>query len=432
MGPATDGLAATSPSTTPRPARLAWLTSSLRAAAWASVASGLAAFAVTAVIGDVASTFGTPGAGQDLTAQLGLTGTTLGVALATIRLASLGTLPASALADRVGRRRMLLGALTVGLSLTALGALAPGFWWWVVAVALARPFLSTVNSLSGVVAAEETASAHRSWALALIGAAYGLGAGTVPVLRGLLPGVSYRVVTALVLVPLVAVPWLARRLHEPAVYERASRVTTPRPLRVLGTVPVGHRGRLVLLLLTTGALSLATGPGFTYVVVYAEGILGASTTTTAGLILAAGPVGALGLLAGRWLGDRAGRRPAAALALLGTAGGLVTAYSGSLPLLLLGYLVAIASAAAFGTPAGALAAEAFPTSIRATVAGWVTASGVLGAVAGLAAFGILADVTGGFAGSARTLAVVVALGAVPLAALPETLGRELDGDLDAA
>lgn len=397
------------------------------AAAAASAASGLAGFAVTAVIGDVAAVFGAPGGGQDISAQIGLTGTTLGVALAVIRLASLGALPASALADRVGRRRTLLGALAGGLALTALGALAPAFWWWVAAVALARPFLSTVNSLSGVVAAEETRAKHRSWALALIGATYGLGAGIVPVLRGVMPGASYRLVTALVLVPLVLVPWLSRTLRESAVFVRSAADGTSHRARLLGAVPAVHRGRLALLLVTTAALSLATGPGFTYVVVYAERILGASSSTTAVLVLTAGPVGAVGLLTGRWLGDRAGRRPAAGVALLVTAAGLAMAYSGSLPLLSAGYLVAILAASAFGPPAGALAAEAFPTSVRATVAGWVAASGVIGAVAGLAAFGILADVTGGFAGSARILAVVVAAGAAPIVWLPETLGHELDG-----
>ncbi len=417
------------PTSTRQPGRLAWLTPSLAAAAGASAASGLAGFAVTAVIGDVASTFGAPGAGQDVAAQIGLTGTTLGVALACIRLASLGALPASALADRLGRRGTLLGAMAVGLAMTALGALAPSFWWWVAAVAFARPFLSTVNNLAGVVAAEETTSRHRSWALALIGASYGLGAGVVPLLRGALSGASYRLTTSLVLVPLVVLPWLARSLQEPAVYTRVAHRPASRRARVLGTVPAAHRGRLALLLVTTAALSLATGPGFTYVVVYAEQVLGASTTTTATLVLAAGPVGALGLLTGRWLADRAGRRPAAALALVVTAGGLATAYTGSLPLLVVGYLVSLAAAAAFGTPVGALAAEAFPTSIRATVAGWAAASGVLGAVAGLAAFGVLADATGGFGGAARILAVAVALGALPLAWLPETRGHELDGDL---
>lgn len=402
--------------------RLGWVTPSLRAAWVASTGSGIAGFAVTALVGDVATTFGAPGAGEGVAVQIGLTGTTLGVSLALIRLASLGALPGAVLADRLGRRRMLLGMLAVGLVLTMAGALAPGYWWWVVAVALARPFLSTVNAVAGVVAAEETTSRHRAWALAGIGAAYGLGAGVVPVLRGLVPGISFRVVLALAIVPLLVIPLLARWLRDPAVYRAAA--ATERPV-LPGAVPPAHRRHLLLLVVATAALALATGPGFTYVVVYGEEVLGATPTTTALLVVSAGPLGLVGLVLGRWLSDVLGRRPTIAMSLLGTALSLSVAYSGSQGRLTVGYLAAITSAAAFGVPSAALAAEAFPTRVRATVAGWVTAAGVMGAVVGLAAFGVLADVTGTFADAARILAVVVAVGVVAVIGLPETRGEEL-------
>ena len=47
-------------------------------------------------------------AATDVAAQIGLPATTLGIALALIRLASLFSLPAAALADRFGRRNLLL------------------------------------------------------------------------------------------------------------------------------------------------------------------------------------------------------------------------------------------------------------------------------------------------------------------------------------
>lgn len=400
---------------------LGWITPSLWTVVGASVASGAAAFAVTALVGDVARAFGEPGAGDGVAAQIGVTGTALGIALAVIRLASLAALPAAALADRYGRRQTLLGVVSVGLALMAVAAFSSTFWWWVAIVALARPFLSTVNAVSGVVAAEETGARHRSWALAAVGAAYGLGAGVVPLLRAVAPDVSFRVVLGLLALPLVVVPWLAARMREPAAWRRAAASPAT---RVPGAVPGPLRVRLALLLLTTGALSLATGPGFTFMIVYGEEVLGASTTMTAVLVMAAGPAGLTGLLLGRWLGDRVGRRPTCAAALVATAISLGIAYSGLLGGLQLGYLLAITTAATFGTPAAALAAEAFPTSVRSTVAGWVTAAGVAGAVAGLAAFGVLADVTGGFADAARLLGVVVALGALPLLGLPETRGTE--------
>ena len=69
--------------------------------------------------------------------------------------------------------------------------------------------------------------------------------------------------------------------------------------------------------------------------------------------------------------------------------------------------------------------------IRATVAGWETVAGVAGAVIGLTSFGVLADLTGGFAAAARWIGLIVAIVAIGFTWLPETRGTELatvDGD----
>lgn len=198
--------------------RPAWLTPPVLTVAALSIGSGLSAFGVTAVMGDVAATFGETGPGEEVADQLGLAATTLGVALSIIRLASLGSLPAAALADRYGRRGVLLLVAGIGFGLTTLAALAPTFWVYVALVTLARPGLSTINVLAGVIAAEETTSKDRSAAIALMTAAYGLGAGLVSVGRGLLPGEpSWRLVTGFALVPLLLLPLLARRIREPAI-----------------------------------------------------------------------------------------------------------------------------------------------------------------------------------------------------------------------
>ena len=74
--------------------------------------------------------------------------------------------------------------------------------------------------------------------------------------------------------------------------------------------------------------------------------------------------------------------------------------------------------------AGALANELFPTAVRASVAGWSLAAGVLGAVVGLVAFGAVAHSGHPFAmaGLLTFLPVVPAVGLFWL--LPETRGRE--------
>jgi MFS family permease len=402
--------------------RPVWLTAPVLTVSVLSIASGLAAFGVTAVIGDVAAHFGEPGAGDGFVDQIGIPGTTLGIALALIRLSSLGSLPAAALADRLGRRRVLIAVSGLGLGLTSLAALAPGFWWYVALVAFARPALSTLNALAGVVAAEEATAKDRSAAIALIAAADRLGAGIVSVVRGLLPGdPSFRVVTAFALVPLLLLPLLLRRIREPRI-AREHAVAGGLP----GAVPRPLIGRVAVLALMTGMIAMATGPGFTYLFVYGEGVLGATPLFLSVLVLGAGPAGLLGILVGRAGADRLGRRVTAGIAMACTGAAVAYAYTGAVRDLAIGYLLAITASSAFAPASGALAAELVPTRVRATVAGWMTVAGVMGSVTGLTTFGVLADITGGFAAASRMIGVGVAVVTVAFVLLPETRGTELE------
>jgi MFS family permease len=401
--------------------RPGWLTAPVLTVAVLSVASGIAQFGVTTVIRDVAVEFGEV-VGDGALDQLGLPATTLGLALGLIRLSSLGSLPTAALADRFGRRSVLLTAMALGLAFTTLSALAWSFWAFVLLVALARPLLSAVNALAGVMAAEETDSASRAWALALIAAAYGLGAGIVAVGRGLLPGeTSFRAVMAFSLLPLLLLPLLARRIREPAIATGVVAATG-----FPGRVPRALVGRVVLLATLVGAIALATGPGFTYLFVYGEGVLGASPLLLSTLVLAAGPAGLVGILVGRFSADRLGRTVTAGVAMAATGLAVTYAYAGTPRDLAIGYLLAITASSAFAPPTGALVAELVPTAIRATVAGWETVAGVVGAVIGLTSFGVLADLTGGFAAAARWIGIATAVIALGFWFLPETRGRELD------
>jgi MFS family permease len=101
-------------------------------------------------------------------------------------------------------------------------------------------------------------------------------------------------------------------------------------------------------------------------------------------------------------------------------------YSGSRTAVAAGYLLAILVASAYAPAAGALDSELFPTSVRATAAGWLVAAGVLGAVAGLVAFGLLTDALDSFAAAAVLICAPVVLTAVLFARLPETRGLELE------
>jgi MFS family permease len=402
--------------------RPGWLTTPILAVSAFSIGSGIAQFGVTAVIGDVAAHFGAVGAGDDLTAQIGLPATTVGLALALVRLTSLVSLPMTAVADRLGRQRVLVTLSVVGLGVTTLAALAPSFWWYVALVAFARPALSGVNAIAGVVASEETRTQDRSAAIALVTAAYGLGAGLIVVGRSLAGELAtFRTVTAAAVLPLLLIPVLARRTREPAIARDALQERG-----LPGAVPREHLRSVALLSVLSGCIALATGPAFSYLFVYGERVLGVSPGLLAGLVVLAGPTGLVGILLGRAAADRLGRNVTATVSMAATGVAVAWAYGGTRAQLAAGYLIAIMTSSAFAPPTGALGAELVPTRIRATLAGWITFAGVLGAVVGISGFGVLADLTGGFDGAARTIGIVTALTAFGFLLLPETRGIELE------
>jgi MFS family permease len=408
-----------------------WRHPAILAVAAATVATGFAQFGATTALGDVARAFGETGDGTSVVARVGLSGTTLGIGLAIVRLASLASLPLAALADSHGRRRMLLGCVSGGLTVTALAALSPSYWWFVALFALGRPMLSATNAIAVVVAAEETETRDRAKAVALMTAGYGVGAGLTALVRGVAgDGLGFRGLFALALVPLAATPLLARRLEEPDRYQRLRAAEDPqlaaaRPA-VLGRVPADLRPRLGLLAVLGFAIAFVTGPMNTFLFVYAENALGMSRASTATMVLAAAPIGLLGLLIGRWAADRLGRRVTAAgtQAMVALAGMLT--YSGSRSAVAAGYLLSVLVASAYAPSFGALSAELFPTRVRATVAGWLVAAGVLGAVTGLVAFGLLTDALASFATAAVLICAPVVLTCLLFARLPETRGLELE------
>ncbi|MFO8076733.1 MAG: MFS transporter [Egibacteraceae bacterium] len=403
-----------------------WRQPAVLTAAALSVPVGFAQFGPAAALSDVASTFGTAAVDPDAVEQLALSGGVIGLGYAVIRLSSLGSLAVAGSADRFGRRAVLLSTVAVGLVLTATSALAWSYWAFVAIFALGRPFLSASNAVAGVTAAEYTDTKNRSAAIVLVAAGYAVGTGLTLIVRYLGgDALGFRGLFGLAAVPLVLLPLAARKLKETARFTAVERTERA---AMLGRVPTSVLPRLLLLMLLTGSIALVTGPANTYVFFYGEQVAGLSigTVTLAGLI--GGPVGLLGLLAGRWGADHVGRRVTSAAAMCFAAAGGVLLYSGLDGWsVVLGYPIALAGQAAYGPPAGALDAELFRTENRATVAGWLTVSGVLGASAGLLAFGLLWEVIG-FAAAALVLFAPVALVAWLYLLLPETRHAELDAE----
>lgn len=418
-------MSASSKSSTPIADRLhGWLHPAILSAAALACAAGFAQFGVSAALGDVAADFGEPQ--PDIGVGAGLAGTTLGAGLAIVRLASLGALPLAALADHFGRRRLLLTCSAIGLLITFTAAFSPSYWWFIAIFAFGRPLLSATNALAGVMAAEETGARDRSKAMALIGAAYGVGAGMTAIIRGVFDAsLGFRGLFALALVPLVLLPLIGRRLEESVRFTALERKRVP-ARHLLASIPRELRIRLYTLCSLWAAIGFVSGPANMFLFYFGESVEGLSSGTMAVAVLAAGPTGLVGLFVGRWAADTVGRRITSFVTLAAVAGAAVVTYSLGPPGVIGGYLLAVLVASAYAPAAGAISAELFPTSVRGTVAGWLTASGVLGAVAGLLIFGVLVDLFGGFAAASAAIATPVALTSVLYLRLPETKGLELE------
>ena len=404
-----------------------WAAPSLVAVALLALASGFGQFGAVAALGDVSKMFGHLEHGATFADQAGLSGSVIGIGLAIIRAASLLGLPLAALADRFGRKPVLAATCATGLALTALTTLSPSYWWFVAIFALGRPFLSAAVGLTQVSAVELTTSHERAKAVSLVAAGYAVGAGLAAIVHSLAEKtLGFRGFFALAVVPLVLLPLVVRRVVEPDRFARAE-ASASGAAPVLGAVARPYRRRLLVVALLAFSISVITGPADSLVFIYAENFLHLSGIVTSGMVVAAGAAGLGGLLVGRWLSDRLGRRPTVAIAMAGMAIFGTLAYTGPSWALFAGYVVGVACGAVFAPAGGSLANELFPTSVRASVAGWYIAAGVVGAVVGLLAFGLVADVRG----TSHHLALAAVVVFLPmilttglLLLLPETRGKE--------
>jgi MFS family permease len=401
-----------------------WSDRAVVAIAITALASGFGQFGVVAALGDVSTQLGHVAAGGTIADKVGLSGTSLGIGLAIIRLASLGSLPLIGIADRLGRRRVILVVTIVGLALTVVAAASPGYWWFVAIFAFGRPLLSATNALAEVMAAEETSSRDRAAAVAFIAAGYGVGAGLSAIVHSLASGaLGFRGIFALAILPLALVFAVRGWIQEPSRF-MVAEAAADHPMPVLGAIGPRYRKRVLVLAVIAFALSIITGPANSFLFLFAQDVVHQAGYVTALMVAAAGAVGLVGLLCGRWLADRIGRRPTSTVAMvaIGLSGAL--AYSGSRPALVAGYILGVLSGSLLAPAVGSLLTELFPTSVRASATGWWVTAGVLGAVGGLVVFGAVADVGNRFAAAADITFLPATAAAALFWLLPETRGRE--------
>jgi MFS family permease len=364
--------------------------------------------------------------------DLGMSKSTAGL------LASVGQLSAAAggvffgvIADRFGRTRSLMASIAVYSVFTA----ACGFSHTILQLAIFRIMLGL--GMGGVWAScvalvsETWPAEHRGKALGFMQSFWAVGyALAALVTLVVFPRWGWRAVFFIGALPALVILYIQRNVEEPAMWRerRQEPVATRAGLHTLFSKPL-WRYTLALTLMNGGALFAYWGfnswnPAFLSLP-RTEGGVGLSAVTMSTFVIVMQVGTWLGYVSYGFISDRVGRKKTYVFYLLAAALVLPLYAMSRNPIALLALGPAVGF---FGTGIfsgfGAVVAEIFPTTIRATALGFTYNMGRLASAIGPYTVGKLAE-TRGFAIGFYILAGAFVFSAIMWIFIPETRGREL-------
>lgn len=347
----------------------------------------------------------------------------IGLGAAIIRWGVIIVPPIALLADRFGRRTVLLAAAWAAPLTAALGAAAPSYEWLVATQAIARPLALVINVMILVILTEEMSSETRARSLAYVAIASSVGAGAAVAALPLadLAAGSWRLLYVFSLAWLPVAFVLQRTLHETTRFVRVQ--TTPDAARVARVAP----SRFVVQVVAAFLTSVFVGSASVYLVNYLRDVRNYDALDVSIFTIATALPGGFGLLIGGRLADLRGRRVAGTVALaLGTVLVAASFATSGVTMWLAEMLGGLCLGIAY--PAlGVYRGEMFPTAHRGGGAATVTASNLIGGSAGLIAAGQLLDAGWSYGQVMGTLAVApLIVSVLVLVSFPETAHRELE------
>jgi MFS family permease len=359
---------------------------------------------------------------------LGIAENEIGVVSAVIRLGVVLSVAAGLLADRFGRRRILVLTVIGYTATTFLTAFARDAGEFALLQLLGRGFLYAETSIAIVVITEELAAKDRGFGLGLLGALGALGHGAASIALSFVEEIPFgwRALYALGALPLLALAWLRRGLPETSRFAAVTRQRTPwwHPIRSLATA---YPGRLAALVSVVFAVDFAIASAVYFMVKALQETHGWERTEVTTLYIAGGALAVLGNQLAGQLSDRVGRRPVL-IALLFVAGGAFAGFYWSSGAIVGAFWIAQVFALQGATVLErALGSELFPTSYRSTASSIRMLAATLGGSLGLALESVLYDALGSHTAAITALLPGLAIGvAVVWLGIPETAGRELE------
>lgn len=341
-----------------------------------------------------------------------------GIGGVVVRAGIVFALPIAFLADRVGRRRMIILAAWLAPLVSSIGALAPNFPTLVSTQALGRPMGLALDLLIAVAAAEEMPRNSRAYAISVLAMASGLGAG-VAVMGLPLAGIGrsgWRFVYVLGLIWLIVAFDLRKRLPETRRFERPHVTAPPLPKK-----------RFAQLASVAFLANLFVAPASFFQNRYLDEVRGLSPGAISVFTFSTATPAALGFVVGGRIADVRGRKPLLVFAIPLSTALLIWSFSvGGAGLWLGAFGAGFIGGIAY--PAFAVyRTELFPTGNRGRAAGLITAAALLGGSIGLLAAGRLLDHGWSYGRTMALMALgeLVAVGII-LTTYPETAHMDLD------
>lgn len=350
-----------------------------------------------------------------------------GVVLGVSRLDIIMAMILLTLADRIGRRKIILFSTALGAVFSTLGALAPNIYLLAGDQVVTKAFATASILLISIMSSEKVPPTARAWSLAalVIGSALGAGAAAAMLpLAGLSLG-SWRILYAVSFLALIAIKPFSKYVQESRRFEVLAKETDHKPVI---TRSLKNRKALVLLSVATFLLNVFYIPASQFRNEFLSHDRGFSAATIGIFTIVTAAPGAIGLALSGRLSETRGRKMVTAAALTLGTGGLMLGYLSHGVWIwiwaLLGSIIAPATIPSLGV----YLTELFPTKYRGTANGIIGIWARMGSIVGVVTVGYLGSTLYNQVGTPLAL---MGIGPLLLAILvifkfPETKGLQLE------
>jgi len=365
----------------------------------------------------------------DVQDSFGIAEDDLGKLIAVGRLGAIPAILLALVADRIGRRRLMVFTM-VGLSVASLAtAFAANATQFMLFQACARLFTTLEEILAVIFALEMLPNRHRGWGVGFLAAMGALGSGLAAALYSVvdhLPG-DWRFLYVLAGVAVLYVAWLRRKLPESPMFKGGEADLGHTLFRPLQELLAEHGRSLVTLLAIACLFWFQIGATLNFMSKFLQDTHGYSPAQVSTLFIVAGTFAIFGNVMAGKMSDAIGRRPTLAVGVSLNCVGTIAFYNVWGPLIPVMWIATLFGYFMVEVVVNAISGELFPTSCRSTAASLRTISGVLAGAAGLAVEGMLYNWLGShsMALSVITLTSLLALPVI-LLGLRETSNTQLD------